>query len=178
MTENFAFTTGTENRRQQSEYTFSKKDRHSNVRQSQEVDEEYQPQQSAYTYTKNDRKLNAPQEDLENDLQQNNQQKSRQNVRQNALNENDGNKLPPPDDNDLLQLERKISSTNSTKTDTDPLDYDEYFDYLEKDLGKIIFIHPNRPVVLNLSGLADSLNESEFFRNFLEVRISQMKVPR
>ncbi len=139
MTENFAFTTGspttTENRRQQSEYTYSKKGRHfadSNVRQ--QMGDEYEPQQSAYTYTKKDRKLNARPDDLENDLQQNN----RQNDRQNAQTEKDGNKFPPPDDNDLLQLERKISSTNSTEIDTDPLDYDEYFDYLEKDLGKTL----------------------------------------
>ena len=138
MTENFAFTTGsptTEPRRQQSEYTYSKKDRHfadSNVRQvEEEMTDEYQPQQSAYTYTKKDRKLNARQDDLENDLQQNDRLDDRQNGRQNAQKENDGNKLPPPDDNDLLQLERKISSTNSTETD-----YDEYFDYLDKDLGK------------------------------------------
>ena len=145
MTENFAFTTGsptTEPRRQQSEYTYSKKDRHfadSNVRQvEEEMTDEYQPQQSAYTYTKKDRKLNARQDDLENDLQQKERQNVRQNDhqngRQNAQKENDGNKLPPPDDNDLLQLERKISSTNSTETDL--LDYDEYFDYLDKDLGK------------------------------------------
>jgi hypothetical protein len=37
--------------------------------------------------------------------------------------------FPPPDDNDLLQLEKKLNSTNPISE----ADYEEYFDYLYKD---------------------------------------------
>jgi len=37
--------------------------------------------------------------------------------------------FPPPDDNDLLQLENKFNSTNPISE----ADYEEYFDYLYKD---------------------------------------------
>ena len=93
------------------------------------------PTFSAYTFSKSDQKLN-------NNAAANNRQTGRNlnaaaNDRQTGRKLNAGNdrqtdrpdEFPPPDDNDLLQLENKLNSTNPISE----ADYEEYFDYLYKD---------------------------------------------
>ena len=91
------------------------------------------PMFSAYTFSKNDRKLKDQQSDRQIEPQTSRQSGRKLTDRQ----EVGGNELPPPDDNDLLQLESKLlNSTNFDFETSNPdgqADYEEYFDYLYKD---------------------------------------------
>ncbi len=80
-----------------------------------------EPTYAAFTYRKKDRKLNIGGDD---DIDR---QIDRQAV--------DGNEFPPPEDNDLLQLESRLNSTQ-----LEDIDYDQYFDYLYKDGEILMFI--------------------------------------
>ena len=80
---------------------------------------------SSFTYKKRQRQLNASfqqQTDRQQtDLIQTDRIKNDQ--------PEDGNKFPPPDDNDLLQLEKKLNETNFALPEMS--EYEEYFDYIE-----------------------------------------------
>ena len=78
---------------------------------------------SAYTYRKEDRKLNtkAVVDEVDQKLVDEIEELDRQIGRL-------PDELPPPDDNDLLQLESRLNSTQP-----EDADYEQYFDYLYKD---------------------------------------------
>jgi hypothetical protein len=76
---------------------------------------------SSFTYKKRQRQLNANFQQ-QTDLTQTDRIETDRKVE-------DGNKFPPPDDNDLLQLEKKINQTNLDQSDLP--EYEEYFDYME-----------------------------------------------
>jgi hypothetical protein len=116
------------------------------------------PTFSAYTFSKSDQKLNnnaaANNRQTGRNLNAGNDRQTSRNLnagndQQTGRNLNAGNdretgrklnavndrqtdrpdEFPPPDDNDLLQLENKLNSTNPISE----ADYEEYFDYLYKD---------------------------------------------
>jgi hypothetical protein len=116
------------------------------------------PTFSAYTFSKSDQKLNnnaaANNRQTGRNLNAGNDRQTSRNLnagndQQTGRNLNAGNdretgrklnavndrqtdrpdEFPPPDDNDLLQLESKLNSTNPISE----ADYEEYFDYLYKD---------------------------------------------
>ena len=80
---------------------------------------------SSFTYKKRQRQLNANFQQQNDRTQTDRQQTDRIKTDR----PEDGNKFPPPDDNDLLQLEKKINETNLALPEMS--EYEEYFDYIE-----------------------------------------------
>ena len=80
---------------------------------------------SSFTYKKRQRQLNASFQQQTDRQQTDRQQTDRIKNDQ----PEDGNKFPPPDDNDLLQLEKKLNETNFALPEMS--EYEEYFDYIE-----------------------------------------------
>ena len=80
---------------------------------------------SSFTYKKRQRQLNASFQQQTDRQQTDRQQTDRIKNDQ----PEDGNKFPPPDDNDLLQLEKNLNETNFALPEMS--EYEEYFDYIE-----------------------------------------------
>ena len=85
---------------------------------------------SSFTYKKRQRQLNASFQQQTDRTQTDRQQTDRQQTDRIKNDQpEDGNKFPPPDDNDLLQLEKKLNETNFALPEMS--EYEEYFDYIE-----------------------------------------------